>query len=158
GWIDELADERRLLQGLIQVAAGFYKLQVGSPQGTVKLLEQALKKLRDFVDNSLGVDLDQFIPEVEYWLEQSRNLVAAGRADYQPELMPQISYRRDDQLSEERSLDCPYCGENVTVNVEPSLESQEYVEDCPVCCRPWTVLVAPDPSGSPSVTLRRADE
>ena len=63
GWIDELADERRLLQGLIQVAAGFYKLQVGSPQGTVKLLEQGLKKLRDFLGCSLGVDLNRLIPE-----------------------------------------------------------------------------------------------
>jgi predicted metal-dependent hydrolase len=99
GWIDELAEERRLLQGLIQVAAGFYKLQVGSPQGTVKLLEQALNKLRDFVDCSLGVDLNRLIPEVEHWLEQARELVATRRADYHPEAMPLISYRRDDRVS-----------------------------------------------------------
>jgi predicted metal-dependent hydrolase len=99
GWIDELAEERRLLQGLIQVAAGFYKLQVGSPQGTVKLLDQALNKLRDFVDCSLGVDLRKLIPEVEHWLEQARKLVDAGRADYHPELMPVIAYCPDDRVS-----------------------------------------------------------
>jgi uncharacterized protein len=96
GWIDELADERRLLQGLIQVAAGFYKLQVGSPQGTVKLLDQGLKKLRDFLGCSLGVDLNRLIPQVEYWLEESRALVANHRADYDPARMPIIAYQRND--------------------------------------------------------------
>ena len=31
GWIDELTDDRLLLQGLIQVAAGLYKVQCASP-------------------------------------------------------------------------------------------------------------------------------
>src|SRR6266851_3634096 len=97
GWIDELADERRLLQGLIQVAAGFYKLQVGSPQGTVKLLEQGLNKLRDFLACSLGVDLNRLIPQVEYWLEESRALVANHRADYDHCLPPQQRERLRNQ-------------------------------------------------------------
>jgi len=62
------------------------------------------------------------------------------------------------EFLEERSLYCPYCGEKVTVNVEPLTEGEEYVEDCPVCCRPWTVWVLRDPSGATSVELRRADE
>jgi predicted metal-dependent hydrolase len=96
GWIDEIAEERRLLQGLIQIAAGFYKLQVGSPQGTVKLLEQGLNKLRDFIGRSLGVDLSRLIPQVEHCLEESRALVANNRADYDPARMPIIGYRRND--------------------------------------------------------------
>jgi hypothetical protein len=38
---------------------------------------------------------------------------------------------------------CPYCGEEVELDVDglgPSAEN--YVEDCPVCCRPWTVSVS----------------
>lgn len=38
---------------------------------------------------------------------------------------------------------CPYCGEEVELQVDgmgPS--SERYVEDCPVCCRPWTVSVS----------------
>lgn len=37
---------------------------------------------------------------------------------------------------------CPYCGEEVEVEVEPlGPASETYVEDCSVCCRPWTVSI-----------------
>ena len=37
---------------------------------------------------------------------------------------------------------CPWCGETVTIAVDPGGgASQQYVEDCPVCCRPWEVRV-----------------
>jgi predicted metal-dependent hydrolase len=94
GWKDELSDDRLLLQGLIQVAAGFYKLQVGTPTGTVKLLEQGLKKLRPFLPNSHGVDLETLLPEVERWLEDAKGMVSSGRADYDPKRLPRLVYVR----------------------------------------------------------------
>lgn len=37
---------------------------------------------------------------------------------------------------------CPYCGETVTISVDPGGgSSQQYVEDCQVCCNPWQVSV-----------------
>ncbi len=37
---------------------------------------------------------------------------------------------------------CPYCGEEVSVSIDPGGgETQEYVEDCEVCCNPWKVTV-----------------
>ncbi len=37
---------------------------------------------------------------------------------------------------------CPYCGESVTIAVDPGGGShQRYVEDCQVCCNPWQVTV-----------------
>lgn len=37
---------------------------------------------------------------------------------------------------------CPYCGEPVELEVDPSGgRRQVYEEDCPVCCRPWQVRV-----------------
>jgi predicted metal-dependent hydrolase len=92
GWIDELSDSRVLLQGLIQVAAGFFKLQCAAPIGTVKLLELGLAKLRPFVGRSLGVDLDRLLPEVERWHGQAVQLVAEKRADFDPSLFPKIAY------------------------------------------------------------------
>jgi len=38
--------------------------------------------------------------------------------------------------TEEVSVECPYCGESITVVVDTSAAEQEYVEDCSVCCRP----------------------
>ena len=38
--------------------------------------------------------------------------------------------------TQEASVDCPYCGEAITIVVDTSIDEQEYVEDCSVCCRP----------------------
>lgn len=34
------------------------------------------------------------------------------------------------------SLECPYCGESITVQVDGSAGNQSYFEDCEICCRP----------------------
>ncbi len=53
---------------------------------------------------------------------------------------------------------CPYCGEGVTISVDPGGGSaQEYVEDCEVCCNPWTVTVSVD-DGERSVSVDRLDD
>lgn len=92
GWIDEPSDERLLLQGLIQVAAGFYKIQRAEPGGTVKLLNAGLAKLRPFVGKSRGVDLPPLIEEVERWLSRAERLLAEKRADFDPSQFPKIGY------------------------------------------------------------------
>lgn len=61
-------------------------------------------------------------------------------------------------LQEECFLDCPYCGEPISVLVDCSLEEQTYVEDCQVCCQPMVVQVAVDEEGVPSVYALREDE
>ena len=35
---------------------------------------------------------------------------------------------------------CPYCGETVTIAVDPGGGSHQiYIQDCDVCCNPWEV-------------------
>jgi transcription elongation factor Elf1 len=31
---------------------------------------------------------------------------------------------------------CPYCGSKISMNLDLSVKSQEYIEDCEICCRP----------------------
>jgi len=31
---------------------------------------------------------------------------------------------------------CPYCGEEIEVDIELLEEAQSFIEDCSVCCRP----------------------
>lgn len=33
-------------------------------------------------------------------------------------------------------VQCPYCGENIQILVDDSIEKQTYIEDCSVCCQP----------------------
>ncbi|MBT3186110.1 CPXCG motif-containing cysteine-rich protein [Candidatus Thioglobus sp.] len=42
------------------------------------------------------------------------------------------------------TIDCPYCGENIEVDVDCSEPSQSYIEDCSVCCRPININVEID--------------
>jgi hypothetical protein len=42
-------------------------------------------------------------------------------------------------LIEETGVDCPYCGEHITLVLDLSVTSQDYIEDCFVCCQPMRV-------------------
>lgn len=58
----------------------------------------------------------------------------------------------------ETHLDCPYCGESISVLVDDSLPEQNYIEDCQVCCRPIVMDVAVDRDGDVTVSARSEDE
>jgi hypothetical protein len=52
---------------------------------------------------------------------------------------------------------CAYCGESVSIAVDPGGGSvQQYVEDCPVCCNPWQVSVH-FIEGTPAVEISSLD-
>lgn len=36
----------------------------------------------------------------------------------------------------EHFFQCPYCLAEISMLVDPSISSQEYIEDCEVCCNP----------------------
>jgi transcription elongation factor Elf1 len=42
----------------------------------------------------------------------------------------------------EKSVNCPFCGENITILLDLSAGSQSYIEDCQVCCRPMQISFA----------------
>jgi hypothetical protein len=58
-------------------------------------------------------------------------------------------------LPEEIEVDCPFCGEPISVLIDPSVERQTYVEDCEVCCRPIRFEVACEDGAISSVTPNR---
>ena len=62
-------------------------------------------------------------------------------------------------MSESIPGNCPYCGEEVDIDIDDTGGSrQSYVQDCPVCCQPWQVEVTRDRDGDWSATLRTGDE
>jgi len=56
------------------------------------------------------------------------------------------------------TIDCPYCGEPIEILLEPSEDSQRYIEDCQVCCRPITISVTVDEEGGTSVDASSEDD
>jgi len=56
-WLEEHGDDRRFYQGVIQIAAGYFKWQQGVPAGAVKLWRMGLEKIEPYGPVYLGVDL-----------------------------------------------------------------------------------------------------
>jgi transposase-like protein len=62
-------------------------------------------------------------------------------------------------MSESIPLNCPYCGEEVDLDIDDGGGSrQSYVQDCPVCCQPWQVEVTRDREGDWRASLKTGDE
>jgi predicted metal-dependent hydrolase len=57
-------DERRFYQGIIQAAAGFYKVQLESRGRGVSLLQTAIAKLTLYPERYLGLDVHALIREL----------------------------------------------------------------------------------------------
>jgi cysteine-rich CPXCG protein len=49
------------------------------------------------------------------------------------------------ELLVEVLVDCPSCGEPMSLEVDTSLDEQSYFEDCATCCRPMEIYVRSRP-------------
>ena len=59
---------------------------------------------------------------------------------------------------QELPIECPYCGEIVSVLVDDSVPAQSYIEDCPVCCQPMAIRAVVRADGRCRVEARREDD
>jgi hypothetical protein len=57
-----------------------------------------------------------------------------------------------------QDVECPYCGEVITLVLDASAGPQRYIEDCSVCCRPITVDLAIDRDGDAVVQVQSDDD
>jgi len=55
---------------------------------------------------------------------------------------------------QEKTIYCPYCGEMISILIDASVESQQYIEDCQVCCRPIDIRVEVSADGDCQVDAR----
>ncbi len=42
----------------------------------------------------------------------------------------------------EHFFQCPYCWEEISMLMDPSVRKQTYIEDCEICCNPIEVTAA----------------
>ena len=153
-WRRSEGDGRELLQGLAQLAAALLKWAEGKPAPTATLLGRVRRRLEGLPSQVSQVDvetLESTVLELQERLALREPAPARVRVPLEGQ-----AHARADRVAV--GAPCPYCGERVTVHVEPTgMPSEEYVEDCPVCCRPWTVRVERGASG-PAVSLSREDD
>jgi len=61
-------------------------------------------------------------------------------------------------LLKSKNIDCPYCGEDIEIIIDCSIDSQDYIEDCSVCCRPINLTIIINTEGEPQITVRNENE
>jgi predicted metal-dependent hydrolase len=69
-WLEEHGEDRRFYQGIIQIAAGYFKLQQGVPAGAVKLWRMGLEKIEPYSPVYLGIELASFSAAVRQNLDE----------------------------------------------------------------------------------------
>ena len=89
-WLEENGEDRKFYQGLIQIAAGYFKWEQGVLIGAIKLLSAGLEKLAAYPPQHLGVKLDSFVQGVKGNLKEVEKAHQLGGAA--PELsVPELS-------------------------------------------------------------------
>ena len=63
-WLLEVGDAKRFLHGLIQIAAGFVKINIKEWPSADGLFQEAQTKLEDFPSSSYGVELEPLLDAV----------------------------------------------------------------------------------------------
>ena len=69
-WLEEHGEDRKFYQGIIQIAAGYFKWEQGVPAGAIKLWHSGLEKIEPYGPVHLGVDLGSFVEAVKENLEK----------------------------------------------------------------------------------------
>lgn len=57
-WLEDHGEDRKFYQGIIQIAAGYFKLQQGVPAGALKLWRTGLEKIEPYGPVHLGVNVE----------------------------------------------------------------------------------------------------
>jgi hypothetical protein len=46
------------------------------------------------------------------------------------------------ETMEEQFFQCPYCWQNISILLDPSVAEQTFIEDCEVCCQPIEITIS----------------
>jgi predicted metal-dependent hydrolase len=66
-WCESSGEEKRFLQGMIQIAVGFYHFYNGNPSGALSQWEKGTGKLSGFSPVHAGIDVGRLIGQVRAW-------------------------------------------------------------------------------------------
>ena len=84
-WLEDHGDDRKFYQGIIQIAAGYFKLEQGVPAGALKLWRMGLEKLAPYTPVHFGISVEALIQAVEGNLTE---LAAKEASDTTPAIQP----------------------------------------------------------------------
>jgi predicted metal-dependent hydrolase len=83
-WLMETGDRKKFLHGLIQIAAGFVKINIKEWPSADGLFEEAQIKLEDFSGETFGVDLDPLLSAVAHCQSEVRMILRGMFDSFDP--------------------------------------------------------------------------
>ena len=95
-WHEYREIDRLCLQGLIQVAVGFYHLGNNNYKGCCSQFSKALAKIEQFPPRHFGIETGLLIGQVRQWLALAERLRAGEAAAFAESDFPQISYLQNE--------------------------------------------------------------
>lgn len=91
--------------------------------------------------------MSEFHTDHDKSIERASGIATASDDDPDQDLL---------QLDTTSEVQCPFCGEYVSIEVDPATVGS-MVQDCEVCCQPWQLEVSRDFDGCLQVTAHPAD-
>ena len=80
-WLEDHGPDRLFYQGIIQIAAGYFKLQQNVPAGALKLWRTGVEKIDPYGPIHLGINVEALSEAVhKNLLELERNQKTGGQA------------------------------------------------------------------------------
>lgn len=61
-------------------------------------------------------------------------------------------------MLDEADIQCPYCGETITVLVDASAGDASYIEDCQICCQPIRINIQTDAAETIGAVTAHAED
>jgi len=89
-WRAARDEDKVFLHGLIQVAAGFHKLQCGQPSGTASLLSKGVAKLATVPAGAFLPELPSFRASVETWKKTAARMAGSGAVEFDATTLPRL--------------------------------------------------------------------
>lgn len=83
---------------------------------------------------------------------RSRNKTFKGLVSVKPLI------RQKMPLLENATIQCPYCWQEIEIEIDCTLQNQEYIENCQICCKPITLKITTNENAPPTIeTLTEND-
>ncbi len=97
-WHEYRELDRAFIQGLIQIAVGFYHLENGNLKGSRSQLTKGISKVERYIPNHHGIETQHFLECVKEWLATIEQLQGGKKIEYSSTDFPTIQYLKEETL------------------------------------------------------------
>tara|TARA_B100001250_G_C19703756_1_gene745990 strand:- start:637 stop:1002 length:366 start_codon:yes stop_codon:yes gene_type:complete len=84
-WLEHHLEDKKFIQGLIQLTVAYYHLSTGNSKGALSLLNKSLDKIQLFVPRNRGMNIDLIVKTTKESIE-----MVDGGVDFNWDIVPTL--------------------------------------------------------------------